>query len=540
MGQNMKKMSKRDKEHIGENILNEIWIIGTTIYVFIVFLFSPLYVKDHYYDMALNKWKIYFYSTLCFLGFAILVILFQKLYEKNKKVQRHKSELTWFCMIAYAGAVLLSFITCPNKFAALLGTDGWYMGALAQLLMVLTYFVFSIKQIPLGAVLIFHAIASAFTNFYGICQSLGWDWLHLYYNMPAEIIRDYLSTIGNRTWFSGYMCTAFPIGLYFFWSTQNKYIKKVSGAYVLLMFAALVSTGSDSLYAALAVVLSVLGILSIGHIEKYKGIVDIGILWFISNGMICLLREISEGILRDIRGLSKVFMRTEVIAIGLLFLLLVRWVISRKEELLKKEYNNVIKPEQIKKYQVRVLLVLLIAGLLLILLVICNSTGILQQFFGITIENKYLYFDDKWGDGRGHTWKLTLQMFMELPIVQKLFGVGADCYSYYAYTNPEYSAILQARWGEAVMANAHNEWLNSLFCFGIVGGCIYLGSFLTMVYECFVKVDLDKVHPLVPATGLTVLAYIAHNFFCYQQVSATTYIFILMGIATNLIKCRDY
>ncbi|MCD8130957.1 MAG: hypothetical protein LUE16_06710 [Lachnospiraceae bacterium] len=44
----------------------------------------------------------------------------------------------------------------------------------------------------------------------------GFDLLRLYDGMPDETVRDYLSTLGNRTWFAGYVCTAFPMGVYFF------------------------------------------------------------------------------------------------------------------------------------------------------------------------------------------------------------------------------------------------------------------------------------------------------------------------------------
>lgn len=167
---------------------------------------------------------------------------------------------------------------------------------------------------------------------------------------------------------------------------------------------------------------------------------------------------------------------------------------------------------------------------------VLNTTGFLQEWFGVTIQNKYLLFNDSWGDQRGHTWKLTVQMFGELPWYRKLIGVGPDSYALYAYSTPEFTQALQQVWGTSIMTNAHNEWLNSLLCYGILGGVAYLAIFLGGAYETLVKADLDKVNPLVPGIGLCASAYVCHNFFCYQQVCVTPLLFILLGVAVSLRK----
>ena len=131
---------------------------------------------------------------------------------------------------------------------------------------------------------------------------------------------------------------------------------------------------------------------------------------------------------------------------------------------------------------------------------------------------------------------LTVRMLFRLPLKQMLFGVGPDCFAYYAYSNVEYSRYLDAFWGEAVLANAHNEWLNSIFCMGILGGLVYISIFVYVMIYCLKKADDKNTNMIVPAIGLCIAGYMAHNFFCYQQVSATGVIFVLMGIAMRQSK----
>lgn len=177
-------------------------------------------------------------------------------------------------------------------------------------------------------------------------------------------------------------------------------------------------------------------------------------------------------------------------------------------------------------------------------------------------------------------------MFMGLPLFQKLFGVGADCLAAYSYGRPDYAAQFYAFWEDAILTNAHNEWLNLFFCQGIVGGLAYLASFVSVAVTCLRDRTADagavpgaetssgantqgvtetspgantqaatEISPgantqgvtetlpdtgndmgVIQAVGLCVAAYMAHNFFCYQQICATGPIFVLMGLAMALLR----
>lgn len=538
----MKTKKKKSTNCIGKKIIDKIWAVGLVLYLFAVLLILPLYIYDKYWDMAWYKWQVYLNSTCFLLLFAGVLLIIGRLYrlfvKADAKVSKTKL-LTDYIVAAYGLLVVISFITCPGKAAAWMGTEGWYMGVIAQLLFVATYFLFSGKRVAVGVLLVFHGIASAFCYFYAICQRLGNDWLYLYWDMPAEVVRDYLSTIGNRTWFSAYICTAFPIGMYLFWYVKKTWARWLSGAYMLLSFCCMVMVNSDSMYAGLFAVIFGLSVLSVGDVDKWKRFGEILVLWFGACIVMLILRDTIPEFPQDARGLSRLFLNLKVSLPAFCLSLACRAVLELaaggikgcKWHLGKKTITQ-LDYAQKRLYQGRVLKIALLMCITLVVFIYCNTT----DAGGAIIDNNYLVFGDAWGDNRGHTWKLTLKMFSELPLTQKLFGAGADCFAYIAYSNEEYAAALQSFWGTDILANAHNEWLNSLFCFGILGGLAYLGIFGAAAYECLGKSDVEQSHPLIPAIGLCVVAYMTHNFFCYQQVCATPIMFLLMGVASQLKK----
>ena len=125
-----------------------------------------------------------------------------------------------------------------------------------------------------------------------------------------------------------------------------------------------------------------------------------------------------------------------------------------------------------------------------------------------------------------------LAFFAELPFLQKLFGVGPDCFSAYAASVPEYLEQMKAFWGDLVLTNAHNEYLTKLYTIGIIGLLAYVTMLVTGFTTFMKKRDWN---PMFPAFALCIVSYMAHNIFCYEQVCCTPFFYILMGIGSNLI-----
>ncbi|MBR2274660.1 MAG: hypothetical protein IJ873_01140, partial [Lachnospiraceae bacterium] len=89
------------------------------------------------------------------------------------------------------------------------------------------------------------------------------------------------------------------------------------------------------------------------------------------------------------------------------------------------------------------------------------------------------------------------------------------------------------KWGNKVLANAHNEWLNTAFTLGITGFLSYLSIFASAFIQ-FIR--RKNISALSIAGAAAVASYVCHNFFCYQQVLCTPFIFAIIGICKANIR----
>ena len=171
--------------------------------------------------------------------------------------------------------------------------------------------------------------------------------------------------------------------------------------------------------------------------------------------------------------------------------------------------------------------------ILLILCVIGNSNGFLFEKFGIRSENNYLLFNNYWGNQRGFTWKFTIFSYEGLSFLQKLIGVGPDCFGFYNYSIPQYQEILSNYWGNLTLTNAHNEYLTMLFWYGAAGLISYL-MMLAGAVRRFVK--NRRLNPYTATFALCITAYMCHNLFCYQQVCCTPFLYIALGAGEYTVR----
>ena len=165
-------------------------------------------------------------------------------------------------------------------------------------------------------------------------------------------------------------------------------------------------------------------------------------------------------------------------------------------------------------------------------LIFLNTGGFLPQWAAQKLSAvSYFTWDDTWGNGRGRIWSFAVKIFQEENLFHKLLGVGPDCLS--SYVAAYYSQEEELLWGQKVLTNVHNEWFNILINGGILGLVSYAGIFMTSIRRF-----LQKDHRDVLLTGIAAAAvsYMAYNFFCYQQICCTPFMFMLMGIGEYLYQ----
>lgn len=532
----------------------------TGCWMFLMLTIFPLYFGNKYHEIGGYKFSFFSgTSTLLLFPAAVLaaVVLLGKVIKRQYGELRKEISLVDIGVLLYLGASVISFIMSDFPADAWEGVGGWNMGLRTQLLMGASYFLIS-RFFPwkngkekgktgLGGKLIFYGFfaGSGITFALGILNRFGVDPLGMYKGIDSSYQILFLSTIGQATWYSSYVCTVFAIGICIFFAAEDHKIRVFSGLYCVLGFMTLVTQNSDSAFASLALLFTGLFVAACASPHKMERFLEVIILGAASFKAIGFLQWGFAERALELGKLSTLFSRGWLSWLLLLcssgcLIWLLHWEEKKGEAAMEAEWGKTGKT--LRKL---CLIAVLAAAVLVLALIAGNTAGLWQKWFGKTFQNQYLLFNDKWGSDRGFTWKISAELYAGLPWLQKLVGVGPDCFKAYSYSIPEYADLLYMYWRPNILTNAHNEFLNLLICTGIVGLLAFL-AMLAMGVRRFFKAwekDMDGIEStwltsFVLAGMLTILAYGGHNFFCYQQVCCTPFLFIVMGLAESAVRIK--
>lgn len=407
-------------------------------------------------------------------------------------------------MLGYGGAVILSALFSRYKATAWFGYNEWYMGALSQILFVGIYFFVSRcydkKQYSLltGEAAFFAVLVL------GMCHRLGMDPLGLLQGFGTDSweYSHMLSTIGNINWFCGYcsVFSAFSVAA----CVKGESRRKRLAAYVVSVMALtlLMIQGSDIGIVLVAVCLFVCLVLGVRDAGIFRRTVALG------TGVSLLLPL--YGLLTRLLGPSA---REAIPPDGFSRMLADWqgwWLLAVSGAALYVALGRLMRREG-KRPAVRC-----IAAGAVVLLALTGVAGVLV----FSLRGS---FEAGWGNGRGALWALTLQGFLQGDFLQRLLGVGPDCFAEYIYAAFARGALpeLGGRWAGTVFANAHNEWINHLLNLGVAGTVCYLGIFVSAArrYRRYLPGLLALVlYGTVSLTG-------------FQQVLSTPFLFLALGLS---------
>ena len=532
--------------------LNKVNNLILSLYLLIMLGFFPLYYRYQYEDMGDSKYRVFLYaSSVCVVVSLLLCVLKSILWyreSKSKKSIRQAMgmDITNYikqfpidvAVFAYFCAVVISFFLTDFKETAWKGADGWYMGLLSQILFVAVYFLiaktwayrpWALRLLGISSVLVF--IIAVFHRF-------DVDIFPIYGNLKEKYKILFLSTMGQSSWYSSFLCTVFPIGLYIFFIEKDTKKRTWAGIYSAIAMMSLVTQNTDSAFLSLFAVMMVLFYLSFdGKIKEFLEAIILVLASFCFMG-ICQRLFAKRVIPLDKMSL---FMSQSVWAWLMLAVVtgIYLWMyrkyfgVAKQTTARKKKKKEVPVQIELPKKLFWIILTLVAAAVLLgVFFIVINTNGTLQNLSGYQSTNNYLLFNNNWGNGRGFAWIFATTTFAEMPLLQKIFGVGPDCFAAYAASVPQYLEQMKGFWGDLVLTNAHNEYLTKLYTLGLAGLIAYVTMLITGI-AVFLK-NRDK-NPLLPAFALCVAAYMTHSIFCYEQVCCTPFFYILMGIGSNLI-----
>lgn len=496
----------------------------TGMWAFLMLTVFPFYMKDHYSKLGQSKFDFFLaVSVVCLIPAGILALWDES--DERKKL----SCLDW-AVSAYLAAACVSWLFAADKSGAWTGVGGWSMGLRTQLLFGLIYFLTS-RYFPWKK-LIFagHFLASGAVFVLGILHRFSIDPLGMYEGLGKETQRMFLSTIGQASWYSSYVCTVLVIGVTAFFAVKSGVMRMALGAYCMLGFGTIVTQNSDSAFAATAFLFLGLFVVSCSSMDWMERFFEMLLLMFGSFKLIGILQILFPEKAVQLDGLS-IFL-SQSTAVWVLFLLTCIAYIVLLFYRQNHETKTEIKSGRMWRRGACIAACTGIAGYVLV--VWANTTELLEKWFGFSSTNQYLLFDRYWGNSRGFSWKFTVNTFLEFPLIRKLAGAGPDSFSMYCYADAELAQELNRYFGhDQMLTNAHNEFLNVMFCMGLVGLAAFAAIFAAAAVRFF---QMQKSAAFALAGLLAVLAYGAHNFFCYQQVCCTPFLFLILGMAENSVR----
>ena len=520
-----KKKKKMEKTEIVSYILKAI----ITLYACILVVSTGLFYHDRYFDIGDFKYDMFYKITIVMLilaaitGMILLLMSLKKIQFKN--IPGLLSTLDWF-VIAYALLAFVSFILSSYPEDALYGYNGWKMGLISQLMFVAIYFLVSRFWMDswMPDFLGFLFLSSGFVFLFAILHRFMVDPLSLYEGVDSKYYIEFLTTIGQATWYSSFLCIVLPIGVVVLWKAKAKWLRICMSVYCCLGFSTLVTQNSDSAYIALATMMFVMFCFSFDSNKDMLRYLEIVILCLSSMRLMGILQMLFPERAVKLDTLSTAFSQ-HVLLWPILAIVIVLYLFMRKWD-----WENKFEISKFVWLRKTAIIVLIVGFALVLVLIFLNTNHLLPPALIFLNKIPYLYFDEGWGNTRGGIWMYSAKMFAEFPLKEKLFGVGPD--SFAAYTYEFYKREAESTWG-SVLTNAHCEWFNLTICTGIFGGIAYLGTFIAAAVT-FVKNRSKDV--MIAAAGLSVCCYMFHNIFCYQQVICTPIIFLFMGIGSHLYR----
>lgn len=509
-----------------ETLPETIMIGAVAVFVFALFVLYPLYFQDKYANMGNAKYDFFKTAYTIFIPVMLLACvcyLFLKRKELSIKIILQEMVLTDWFVLAYLVVCWMSYGVSDYKDTAFWGYDGWFMGVMTQTVFVLLYFFVSRWFLWHWSYWWFIEVPSAIVFFLGILHRFNVDPLGMYEGLDESVKILFLSTLGQATWYSSYLCIALPIGMACYCYRRELKWSALWGVFLVIAFASVVTQNSDSAFIALGGSFLVLLWLSFESNEYFVRFWELVVMCLASFKMIGVLQGIFSERAIKLEGLSTFFSQSMATMILLVIAVAVYGTVVFADRKGRLRIEKFCKMRNIFYAMIPIGIVTVVVCIYLV------SAGRISGTFLNHID--YFNFDEHWGNNRGFTWKFTIRMFGSYGVMEKIVGCGPDAYAGAAYAYD--AGSLQAFWGNSVLSCAHNEWLNCLVDVGILGLITYLGSFVT-AFLMFIKSSREQ--PFFAGAATVIVSYFLHNFFCYQQIICTPIVFVVIGIGVALVR----
>lgn len=533
----VKSEQKNNRAAGGVQITGQIIEYLLTIILFVLCVAVCFYAKDGYHGIGNAKFAAYRAVTLRG-GILLLIALAPYLVFWLMERRRPRVSVTDGFVLAYlilSGISVLSGGFWRNDeggidWAGILwGYKGWNMGLFAQFSFVSLYLLLSRFGRYYRQILTVLCAAAAGVYGIGILHRLLIDPIGFYDGLSYGQKAQFLSTLGQASWYGSFLAVTLPVGIGVFLHTAKIRWRIAGGVFTVLGFCTLVTQNSDSAYIGLAGALLVLFVTAVGEREKLCRYMGMLALFFASGKVMGYLVRLRPNPELQADFVTRLMWDSRLTWILLLLCLAAVTVLY----VMGTHGGEHRYPAEWMRRAGRVVPAMAaLAVVVIALLIFLQARGALPQAVSDKLAGiGYFNWNDAWGNGRGRIWRFGVKLYAEAKPLYKLLGVGPDCF--HSYVAAYYGEEAELLWGAKQLTNAHNELLTMLINGGLFGAAAYAGIYVTSVRR-IVRACGQEV--LMAGLAAAVVSYMCYNFFCYQQVLCTPFVFICMGIGEYMLR----
>lgn len=498
-----------------EHLLSRFLCTG---YVLFFALIHILFFHNGFYDINRSKYYLLLYSSFPTAALCTLLLYLERCWkEPDQTYEPRRPMLAFFGLYILVLSIIVSVCINADPMSAITGKDGRYAGALF-LGAVCILFSCSIwsgmkEHIPVIALIVSGSLCALL----GILNFLCVDPLHFYVESLREIYRnDFISTIGNINFFCAYMCLILGLASGFFLKAKGRlaYIWLIPIS--LTIMGVLAARSESGLFGICAILLGICIYGASSMRESGRSFVllaalfvnafILGNLVYFRNGMHMTLYE---GFARTMMLHPWHMIICSVLSLGVAIFLFTR----------KETRINLQRVRNVQR-----ILVCLTALVVLIVVALMIYFTVIRPDVPLSGIASYLRMDHHWGTSRGYIWKKTVELYGDLPLHQKLFGIGPDCLKAFLVENC-YDEMVNLT--GILFDNAHNEYLQFLIttgAFGLIGYLLMIVAAMRNLWKSM------QNNPALFACYLALCAHLLQAVFNIAQPETTPAVYLLLAI----------
>jgi len=491
------------------------------IYTLLFALVHILFFRNGFFDINRSKYYLLVYSASAAAGLCGLFLCIERFMRRpDMRYTARRPMLAPIGACILSAAMLISSALSPDPLAALTGSGGRYAGALCFLAMCALFAMRMWAQGAAWPVTGALGLSGALCALLGVCNFLRFDPFHFYTESLKPIYHnDFISTIGNINFFSAYMCLLLGLFGGFFLKTRGRRAYLFLVPYALCAMGLLAARSESGMIGFAAIFIAICLAKMRTMKEAGRVCVLLGAFCLSALCMGALVQWRGGSHMELYAGIATTLMRSGTfMLIGALICLgLAAFFFTRRE--CPANERRLIAAQRALLF-----LAALSAAAVIALMVYFTAINPSAQLSGLA---SYLRMDDHWGTFRGFIWKKTLVLYNELPLLQKLFGVGPDSLK---------PLLVEKCYDEMVTLtgilfdNAHNEFLQLL----ITGGAVGLLGYLLMIAGAMIPLRRAmRSDPALFAVYLALCAHLAQSVFNIAQPETTPAVFLLLAVAAG-------